>query len=428
VSERYLGKSGWITENLPKNSLGQIEFNESHIDLVVRTYNVCDADKAKEIGLSPSYKVRVPKAVDRFHEDWPHQVGIVGFQEASDPAYEDPQKTSIPAFFTSQMERHGLAGGFVHEGELGISYDDEWVKEDPHQYWLLGKYKNNILPWPFDRHGESHMIHVRLVHRDNGWVVSVFNTHLAPRDWPERVKVRTEQLTNAIKHIRETVRAGELPPIFLGDFNFHASETVNYNIVNEYFSLVNEKGRGIQAADGRPYEVGIDHIWVGRPGPLKTVGNLIPLRCHTSGNSTFGIDLEGISDHSSPAISFNVEGAALLPTGPVAQGDDMQPGEVLLPGQSLTSSNGRFTFVYQADGNLVLYGPGGAMWASDTEGRVAGACIMQEDGNLVVYGPGWQGHWASATENNPGARLVVQDDGNVVIYNPAWTPIWATNA
>jgi hypothetical protein len=117
-----------------------------------------------------------------------------------------------------------------------------------------------------------------------------------------------------------------------------------------------------------------------------------------------------------------------IPVGPTAQGDDMQPGEVLLPGQSLTSSNGRFTFVYQSDGNLALYGPGGAaMWASRTDGRVAGACIMQEDGNLVVYGPGWQGHWASATENNHGARLIVQDDGNVVIYNSAWTPIWATN-
>ena len=32
-----------------------------------------------------------------------------------------------------------------------------------------------------------------------------------------------------------------------------------------------------------------------------------------------------------------------LPHGPAAQGDDMQPGEVLNPDQSITSANGRYT-------------------------------------------------------------------------------------
>jgi len=45
-----------------------------------------------------------------------------------------------------------------------------------------------------------------------------------------------------------------------------------------------------------------------------------------------------------------------------AQGHDIQPGEILNPDQSITSANGRYTFVYQGDGNLVLYGPGGPLW------------------------------------------------------------------
>ena len=77
-----------------------------------------------------------------------------------------------------------------------------------------------------------------------------------------------------------------------------------------------------------------------------------------------------------------------MPTGPVATGDDMQPGEVLNPGQSISSSSGRYTFVYQTDGNLVLYGPAGALWASNTNAQAVGATIMQGDGNLVIYGPG----------------------------------------
>ena len=111
----------------------------------------------------------------------------------------------------------------------------------------------------------------------------------------------------------------------------------------------------------------------------------------------------------------------------MAAGDDMQPGEVLYPGQSISSASGRYTFVYQADGNLVLYGPGGALWASNTNGQPVGVTIMQGDGNLVIYGPNAVYVWDSSTHNHPGARLVVQDDGNVVIYAPDGTALWATN-
>jgi hypothetical protein len=56
-----------------------------------------------------------------------------------------------------------------------------------------------------------------------------------------------------------------------------------------------------------------------------------------------------------PIWATNTSGQAFAPTGPVAQGDSMQPGEVLNPDQSISSASGRFTFVYQGDGNLVLY-------------------------------------------------------------------------
>jgi tyrosinase len=115
-----------------------------------------------------------------------------------------------------------------------------------------------------------------------------------------------------------------------------------------------------------------------------------------------------------------------LPTGPSASGDDMQPGEVLMPGQAIVSPGGRYTFVYQTDGNLVLYGPGSALWASGTDGKPVGVCVMQGDGNLVIYGPGGVYVWDSATDGNPGSRLVMQDDGNVVIYRPDGTPAWDT--
>lgn len=304
--ENYLGKPGWIEQNLYRDPVGQIIVQPGDVDLVVRTYNVCDNGKAEDIGLSPSYEVRVPQVVERFHTDWPHQIGIIGFQEASDLATGDPSYQSIPAFFGSRMgSLYNMWSAFVHEGELGILYDDEWIKDGAHQYWLLGKYQNR--PWPFVRYGESHLIHVRLVHQNEGWAVSVFNTHLAPRDWPERVKARTEQLTKAIDIIKQTVRADDLPPIFMGDFNFYTSERVNYDIVNEYFTLMNEEGLVTRTADGSPFRVDIDHIWVGRSERFPTVGTLVPIRCHSDGKSDSGIDLKDLSDHSSPAVSFRIE-------------------------------------------------------------------------------------------------------------------------
>jgi hypothetical protein len=114
-----------------------------------------------------------------------------------------------------------------------------------------------------------------------------------------------------------------------------------------------------------------------------------------------------------------------------ANTDHLLQNESLGPDQLLTSANGRYTFVYQGDCNLVLYKnywykPRRALWSSQTNGRSVGNCIMQADGNLVIYDPQNVALWASATMT-PQSRLVVQDDGNVVIYRPNNTPIWATN-
>jgi len=117
-----------------------------------------------------------------------------------------------------------------------------------------------------------------------------------------------------------------------------------------------------------------------------------------------------------------------VPTSPSASGSTMQPGQVLNPGQSISSADGRYQFIYQTDGNLVLYrNDGKSLWATGTNGRGFGSCIMQGDGNLVIYIGGPFAVWASGTNGSPGSYLIAQNDGNVVIYNPAGTAIWATN-
>lgn len=174
---------------------------------------------------------------------------------------------------------------------------------------------------------------------------------------------------------------------------------------------------------------------------VKALGILFPLdKDDELGSLELNIPASG-SDVEEKEWNFNeddsdytvryriIRGIRVNPTSPVAQGDNMQPGEVLNPGQSITSTNGQYTFVYQGDGNLVLYrnSNGQALWASNTWGRTDGVCIMQGDGNFVIYDRDVNPIWTSNTWQHPGSQLVVQSDGNVVIYNPNGTPVWATN-
>ena len=165
--------------------------------------------------------------------------------------------------------------------------------------------------------------------------------------------------------------------------------------------------------------------------------------CHYSSSAVVGLNKDGPGGNEPSHRNFAyARGAAVrmsaqilrkfmaalgVPTGPPAQGDVIRPGEVLNPGQSISSRSGRYRFVYQSDGNLVLYDGNAALWASHTRGRPLGVVIMQGDGNLVIYTRGGKPIWQSNTWRDAGSRLVVQDDGNVVIYRPDGRPVWATN-
>lgn len=127
-------------------------------------------------------------------------------------------------------------------------------------------------------------------------------------------------------------------------------------------------------------------------------------------------------DNADNRSSRNIE-AATAPTS-IFQ---LQSNESLLPSQSLRSLDSRFRLLVQhTDGNVVLYGPSGPLWASNTGTAQTTILTMQADGNLVVRGPANEVVWSSGTSGNPGALLRVQSDGNLVIYSGS-TPVWATN-
>jgi hypothetical protein len=103
-------------------------------------------------------------------------------------------------------------------------------------------------------------------------------------------------------------------------------------------------------------------------------------------------------------------------------GDRMTANRELRKGMFLRSSEGRFKLILQRDGNLVLYGPPGALWS--TQQFDTAYAVLQADGNFVSYRadntPNWSTDtrledWTTGTRIRSD-RLVVQSDGNLVLY------------
>lgn len=99
--------------------------------------------------------------------------------------------------------------------------------------------------------------------------------------------------------------------------------------------------------------------------------------------------------------------------------------DVLAPGQSVTSANGLYQLLFQADGNLVLYdlSDGTPIWQSRTHGTGASLAVMQADGNFVLYS-GSTPVWLSNTGGNSGATMVVDNAGLLKITSPNEEVLW----
>jgi len=89
-----------------------------------------------------------------------------------------------------------------------------------------------------------------------------------------------------------------------------------------------------------------------------------------------------------------------------------------------SSANG-YALIFQGDGNLVVYAPGGrAIWA--TNRFSATKLVMQSDGNLVLYDAASRAVWSSGTAGQGRSQLIMQADGNLVVRRADGKPTWAS--
>ena len=99
-------------------------------------------------------------------------------------------------------------------------------------------------------------------------------------------------------------------------------------------------------------------------------------------------------------------------------------GQRLYADQQIVSADGSVALRYQSDGNLVLYGSGGAvLWDTATWGHSAGRAEMQTDGNFVIYDAAGRPVWATDTSAS-GAYLKVHPEGYVMVHDAAGGALW----
>ncbi len=104
----------------------------------------------------------------------------------------------------------------------------------------------------------------------------------------------------------------------------------------------------------------------------------------------------------------------------------LNPGDVLLSGQTIYAPGEQYKLAMQTDGNLVLYDDAGApLWSSQTAGHPGSHAVMAGTGQLIVEDPAGSPLFSTPTSGYSGADLLVQSDGNLAIYS-AGKPIWAT--
>lgn len=93
--------------------------------------------------------------------------------------------------------------------------------------------------------------------------------------------------------------------------------------------------------------------------------------------------------------------------------------------QWLMAPNGRYGLAFQADGNLVAYGPNDRpLWRAGTYGNPGARFTLQPDGNAVITAANGRMLWHSSIWGNGGSTLRAQSDGNVVIYRGGGAPTW----
>jgi len=104
----------------------------------------------------------------------------------------------------------------------------------------------------------------------------------------------------------------------------------------------------------------------------------------------------------------------------------LSSGEFLLPGQQLTSQDGRFALKAQQNGDLVLWFGATQLWAAGTTTGKSLYFRLQASGAATLFDVPQNPIWATPAAG-ANATLTLQNDGNLVLKNSGGSVVWQSN-
>lgn len=286
------------------------------VHLVVRTVNLFGTKRSE--GDNPDSYHSMPRATigiaEKFHDDWPHEIGVIGTQETKRVMNSCPCLGGIvhgAECLAEQLseEYNGELYRYAYYQRLSVIVGKNWriVSFDG---WKIGE--DDILAWS---KSSRYLLEAKLESRGSPKrVLRFYTTHLSHR--ADNSRNRGKQIDNIIFLIRDRQRPNELPPIIVGDFNFRIGhESSNYLKLAKHFYFMNLEAA--HCSDSSSWDYGIDHIWVGKRSTFSnSKGTYIPLRYHKTPGYNTGIRLRSnysvqgrskkLSDHDSPGMSFQI--------------------------------------------------------------------------------------------------------------------------
>ena len=135
----------------------------------------------------------------------------------------------------------------------------------------------------------------------------------------------------------------------------------------------------------------------------------------TSGFSSYALD---DANNRTSRNNYNV----IAPAG----ADRLASGEFLLPGQQLTSPDGRFALKVQQDGDLALWFGATKLWSTGTATGKSLYFRLQASGAAALFDVPQNPMWASPAAG-ANATLILQNDGNLVLKNSGGSVVWQSN-
>jgi len=125
-------------------------------------------------------------------------------------------------------------------------------------------------------------------------------------------------------------------------------------------------------------------------------------------------------------VLVDATGATVWSTGTAQRSSTLAAGGAVVPGQPLTSPDGRHVLVVRRTGNVVLLGPDSRpRWSTATEDEGV-ALTLDADGVLAVRDADGDAVWGTRRAPVPGSTLVLRDDGALVLTAPDGQEVWTS--